>query len=490
MDGRTGGASRRRALLAEVLERVSIRGVLLVGFGLLLALWLVSGGDLVRRVAEVENRTSDVHRRFLGAEEQLLTVRTQILLGSVYLRDALLDTPDQAEFYRERLQGVRSAIDLALDKYQPLTDSPSERETLGQLRAETQDFWETTLPALRWDTERRATQARAWLLTRVVAKRQDIVSISERVQGLNRAAYEEQQAELGRIYSAMRRRVWETSVAVLLLGIGIAFVVIGYAGRLEAKIREQRLRERENTRNLQRLSAKLVNAQEEERRSIARELHDEIGQALTAIKVELAVVERALDTQARTRNVLGEARAITDHALQTVRDLSQLLHPPLLDDLGLAATLDWYLGSFSKRTGIAAELLREEADERLAPEIEMCLYRITQEALTNVAKHANATSCRVYLQRLTETVRLKVEDNGKGFDVRQVMARHLRSGLGLLGVQERVSEFGGTFRIESEPGQGTRLIVELPALPREQAEPAAAADGEPGREPAPTGEIQ
>jgi len=267
-------------------------------------------------------------------------------------------------------------------------------------------------------------------------------------------------------------------------------VVIGYAGRLEAKIREQRLRERENTRNLQRLSAKLVNAQEEERRSIARELHDEIGQALTAIKVELAVVERALDTQARTRNVLGEARAITDHALQTVRDLSQLLHPPLLDDLGLAATLDWYLGSFSKRTGIAAELLREEADERLAPEIEMCLYRITQEALTNVAKHANATSCRVYLQRLTETVRLKVEDNGKGFDVRQVMARHLRSGLGLLGVQERVSEFGGTFRIESEPGQGTRLIVELPALPREQAEPAAAADGEPGREPAPTGEIQ
>jgi signal transduction histidine kinase len=369
----------------------------------------------------------------------------------------------------------------------PLPDSPGERETLGQLKAETQDFWETTLPALRWDTEQRATQARAWLRERVFPKRQLIVSISERVQGLNRAAYDEQQSELGRIYSAMRRRVWETSVAVLLLGIGIAFIVIGYAGRLEAKIREQRLRDRENTQNLQRLSAKLVNAQEEERRSIARELHDEIGQALTAIKVELAVAERALDAQARARNLLGEARAITDHALQTVRDLSQLLHPPLIDDLGLAATLDWFLSSFSKRTGVAAELLREGADQRLAPGLEMCLYRITQEALTNVAKHAEAMSCVVRLERLSETVRLTVEDNGKGFDVQQVMARHLRSGLGLLGVQERVSEFAGTFTIDSKPGHGTRLVVELPA---EQVESASAVNGEPVREPASTGEVQ
>jgi signal transduction histidine kinase len=120
----------------------------------------------------------------------------------------------------------------------------------------------------------------------------------------------------------------------------------------------------------------------------------------------------------------------------------------------------------------------------------MCLYRITQEALTNVAKHADATSCEVRLQRLPETVRLSVEDNGKGFDVGRVMARHLRAGLGLLGLQERVSEFGGTFRIDSEPGHGTRLIVELPALPGEQPEPGTAADVEPAREAAPSGEVQ
>jgi len=466
-----GGTRKRRGgkrlwSLAETLQRFSIRGLLFVGFGLLLTLWLVSGADLVRRVLEVENRTSDVHARFMVADEELLTIRTQILLGSVYLRDGLLDTPDTAESYRDRLQQVRDAIDRALSRYVPIIDSPGERETFAQLRAEIQDFWETVLPALRWDTERRATQARALLRERVIPKRQLIISISERVQGLNRAAFDEQQAEVARIYGAMRLRVWETSVAVLLLGLGVAFLVIRYAGRLERRIQEQRVRERENSRDLQRLSAKLVRAQEEERRSIARELHDEIGQALTAIKVELVMVERAIEPEARTRNVLGEARSITDHALQTVRDLSQLLHPPLLDDLGLPATLEWYLRGFATRTGIAGGLVHEGIAERLAPEIEVCLYRIAQEALTNVAKHAQATSCRIYLQRLPQTVLLTVEDDGRGFDVQEVTASHARQGIGLLGVHERVAGFGGTVRLESSPGKGTRLTVEVPALPR------------------------
>src|SRR5512146_2267907 len=100
------------------------------------------------------------------------------------------------------------------------------------------------------------------------------------------------------------------------------------------------------------------------------------------------MVERAIEPEARTRNVLGEARAITDHALQCVRDLSQLLHPPLLDDMGLPATLEWYLRGFASRTGIATDLVQQGVEGRLSGEIEVCLYRIAQEALTNVARHA------------------------------------------------------------------------------------------------------
>ena len=162
------------------------------------------------------------------------------------------------------------------------------------------------------------------------------------------------------------------------------------------------------------MSAQLITAQEEERRSIARELHDEVGQVLTAIKVELAVAERAIDAGGGDVRLLHDARSITEGALTTVRDLSHLLHPALLDDLGLPAAVEWYFEGFGKRHDIRAEVLHDDMDERLAPEIEASAYRIVQEALTNVAKHARATACRVYLQRLPHTVLITVEDNGVG----------------------------------------------------------------------------
>ena len=128
----------------------------------------------------------------------------------------------------------------------------------------------------------------------------------------------------------------------LATSLGIALLATFYAGRLEDRIRRQRAKDVQNTRDLQHLSAKLLNAQEEERRSIARELHDEVGQALTAIKVELAMAQRAIDGAGGAATALDDARSIADGVLHTVRDLSHLLHPALLDDLGLAAATEWY----------------------------------------------------------------------------------------------------------------------------------------------------
>ncbi len=134
----------------------------------------------------------------------------------------------------------------------------------------------------------------------------------------------------------------------------------------------------------------------------------------------------------------------------------------MLEDTGLAATLDWFLKAFSERTGIPVEFVHSGMDERPAPEVETCLFRVVQEATTNIARHADATSCRVYLQRLPASAVLTVEDNGTGFD-----AGHARrgdpDGVGLLGIEERVTDARGTFRIESAPGRGTRITVELPA---------------------------
>jgi signal transduction histidine kinase len=443
-----------------------IRRALFVGFGLVFALWLVSGFDLVRRIATLEERTADTAARSSRAEELLSDVRVRVLLGSVYVRDALFDTSgEQSAYYRDLLQETRDEIDKALNEYVPVLNSNAEREQFGQLRAEVGDFWETVLPVLSWDSTRRLIEARNVLRRRVIPKRDVIIRISGRIQELNRGALRQQQEETAAIYRMMRRRMWETSGLALIVSLAIAIAITHHAGRLETRIRQQAQQDLQNTRDLQRLSAKLVHAQEEERRTIARELHDEIGQALTAIKVELAVAERGGASTGRSDEAFREARAITDRALQQVRDLSQLLHPALLDDLGLPAALEWHLRRFSARTGIRTELLQERMDTRLAVEIETCIYRITQEALTNVARHAAASSCRVYLHRLARTVLLTIDDDGRGFPVAE-REREAPRGLGLLGIQERVSGFRGTFRLESEPGKGTRLTVELPALPR------------------------
>jgi signal transduction histidine kinase len=133
----------------------------------------------------------------------------------------------------------------------------------------------------------------------------------------------------------------------------------------------------------------------------------------------------------------------------------------MLEDAGLAATLDWFLKGFSERTGLPVEFVHSGMDERAAPEVETCLFRVVQEATTNISRHSGATSCRVYLQRLPASVALTVEDNGTGFEPGS--ARQLEAtGLGLLGIQERVTDARGTFRIESAPGRGTRITVELP----------------------------
>lgn len=480
-EGLAGRAGRwlrdRPAFLRHAFERLTIRAALFLGFGLIFGLWLISGIDLARRLAEVESRASAINARFTQSEELLSTVRAQVLLGAVYVRDALLDIGfEEEKKNRQRLQETRREIDQALQGYRPVVESPVERENWAVLQRKIEDYWDVVLPVLSWDPTRKFFEARTFLSSQVIPKRDVIIKISQRMQDLNREGFQQQQQELAPVYREIKHKMWWTSGLALLLGLGIAFLVTHYAGRLESRILQQHLQDIENKRELQRLSAQLVRAQEEERRNIARELHDEIGQALTAIKMELALAGRHLDVPGKARMPLEEARAIADRTLQSVRDLSQLLHPAMLDDLGLPDTLNWYLRGFSKRTGIRGELIHQRMEERLAPEVEVCGYRIVQEALTNVARHAQASLCRLYLQRLPYTLLITVEDNGRGFDPRRLETANPRRGLGLVGIRERASGLGGTFRLESSPGRGTRLSVELPVLATavSKEEPAAA----------------
>ena len=442
----------------------TIRAAVIAGFALVAGIWIFAGYYFTTRMAELERRSTDINARYTRAQDLLTAVRNDVLMGSVYVRDALLDpNPANAEEYRRELEEIYRSADETLKGYVPVIDVPGEQNRIARLRREIDDFRRTLLEVLNTDNGSWPAEARALLRRRIIPKREMVMGISDEVQALNRAAFVQQQLDVGALYRATQQRVWQSVGIALASSVGIALLATLYAGRLERRLQAQRARDVETARDLQRLSSQLLTAQEEERRTIARELHDEVGQVLTAIKVELALAQRAVEAAGGSGEALHDARAITDGALHTVRDLSRLLHPSMLDDLGLPATIDWYLKGFGRRHGVRIELLQDGMDERLPPETEAAIYRIVQEALNNVAKHAQATTCRVFLQRLTHSVLVTIEDDGVGFRPEDVNGPGGMRGIGLVSVRERVAQLRGEMRLETGPGKGTRLTVEVPA---------------------------
>jgi signal transduction histidine kinase len=215
---------------------------------------------------------------------------------------------------------------------------------------------------------------------------------------------------------------------------------------------------------LQMFSRQLIEAQEEERRRIARELHDQIGQILTVVKMNLHAVQQICQGSDAGPYVKDNIEAV-DEALRLVRDLSVELRPPILDDLGLTTALHWYVDRYTKRTGLTVDVVidLQDENERFSREFETACFRIAQEALTNVVRHAKATHVVVRLARNRELLLLTVKDNGAGFDVNRLRKRAPRvSTLGLISMQERAHAAGGRVDIESSPAGGTEVRFSLP----------------------------
>jgi len=210
--------------------------------------------------------------------------------------------------------------------------------------------------------------------------------------------------------------------------------------------------------------SQIIEAQENERRRISRELHDEIGQALTSIKFNLDMIDKDLPQNFPVvRGRLGDAKSLSNQILTTMRQLSMDLRPTMLDDLGLIPTLRWYVQNFSNRLNIYSHFQAIGFEEKLPPQIETAFYRIIQEALNNIAKHANADRIEISLEQRDSMICASITDNGKGFDLDKVL--HPESperGFGIIGMQERVSLLEGNIDIKSKPGFGTHSHIEVP----------------------------
>jgi len=222
---------------------------------------------------------------------------------------------------------------------------------------------------------------------------------------------------------------------------------------------EDALRRSEDS--LRQLSRQILVAQEEERKRISRELHDEVGQALTAINMNLTMLQASLETQSAARKV-ADLQGLLQQTMETVHSVTRELRPAMLDHLGLVPSLRAYVRNFRKRTGLHVRFTASKDVEALGIEEKTVLYRVSQEGLTNVARHAEATLASICIRKQGTLISMELHDNGKAFRVQSVVRGRARRRFGLIGIQERVRLVGGDFSIESEPGKGTLIRVQIP----------------------------
>jgi signal transduction histidine kinase len=267
-----------------------------------------------------------------------------------------------------------------------------------------------------------------------------------------------------------RLMVWDrlfSRMVITLVGTFVlALVLLLYSFNLLIREIERRKElertEKRNAESYKMLSARILELQDVERRKIARELHDSVGQFLAGLKLNLARLQRR-QPGGQNQGLLAESLDLTDKAISEVRTISHLLHPPLLDELGFHSAVRWYTDGFAKRSGIHVELQLSEIVERLPKEIELALFRVLQESLTNVHRHAKASRVEIEVQCTDYEVILVVRDDGAGID-EKVLGRFRAGqagGIGLAGMRERLAELGGKLEVESWAG-GTEIRATLP----------------------------
>ena len=253
-------------------------------------------------------------------------------------------------------------------------------------------------------------------------------------------------------------------------------------GELEEKVQKRTVELASANHSLGELSARLLRLQDEERRRIARELHDSVGQTLAALSMNLAAVGADIERLTKAASTIADSTALVNDMSTDIRTISYLLHPPLLDEAGLASALTWYINGFSERSKIEVDLEMPDDFGRLPRDLETAIFRVVQECLTNIHRHSGGSFARILISQSDDQVKIEVQDNGRGIpaDKRsQIISTPTGTpGVGIRGMRERLRQLGGTLEIRSDgEGKGTLISARLPATPPPALDAKAAAAG-------------
>ena len=295
------------------------------------------------------------------------------------------------------------------------------------------------------------------LFTELENQPERVLDLAGRIDALNQASLAREEQESEGQQTKLREFAIAATLMLLLLECAIAIFSTAYMFRLDKVSEAERKRAEKAEQELRRLSNQLVRVQEEERKTISRELHDEVGQILTGLRMELGTLSH-YNPDEEFRQRLESVKRLAEEALRSVRNLALLVRPSMLDDLGLEPALHWQAKEFSRRCGIPVSLNIEGKLDNLPEALRLCLYRAIQEAMTNCGKHADASRVTVIVKQDEARVIASVHDDGQ-----RIRCAAQNSGLGLLGMTERVRALQGRMSVSSEPGPGTMISLELPA---------------------------
>ena len=427
-----------------------------LGLGSLVVLIAVSMLASARTAQDIYVQLDQLNNHHRRVEENLRRLRSDVNLSGIFVRDYLLDVArERAPEYREQIAEFRRTNMATLVELKALLEHDEQIESL---QTKLDEYWATFEPLFDWTISEKILYSASFLRREVVPRREAALNIARQIEELNNGNLAAQQQEVARRQNAVRAELsglfWQT----VLLGLGVSMVVVWRLRVLEKRSDQAEHQMRE-------LSQQLVNAQEEERKHLSRELHDHVAQVLTGLRMELGRIERLSPTLG---SVVGECKKLVDELFLTVRSLALGLRPAMLDDLGLQAALEWHVRDFTSRYPIKVALGMTGDFDRLPESHRTCVYRVVQEALTNCVRHADAHKVAISLAAREDELLLSVTDDGVG-----LKPAHRGRGLGLIGIEERVKELHGTVAISPVGSGGTTVVVTLP-LPLPQTEAALA----------------
>jgi signal transduction histidine kinase len=428
----------------SVLLAVAFAALLVVIGGSAFAVW--------RNSATAQARVAALHNAHLEAGNALASIRANVYLTGILTRDYLLDPdPSHARQYADQFLNIRSSTEESFRTLESSAQNAEEKTALQQLRREVDTHLDPARIVLDWAPNEKNARRGAFLQERL-RRREEIVALAAQVERMVTENFSTEREHITKADQDFRSSLaWTTGVA-LLLGLAIAGVTLV---RMTALERRSQMAETE----LRRLSGQVRTAQEQERKNLSRELHDEVGQMLTGLRMELGGMSRLSgDPESELALRVDRAKGIVEATLGIIRNIAMLLRPSMLDDLGLTPALAWLAKETSRSSGMEIVAKVDPALNELPETYRTCLYRVAQEGITNISKHAGAHKVDIALKLVGDWVVGTISDDGCGFDPHAIRP----GGLGLMGMEERLRELNGHLRVISTLGDGTRLEFRLP----------------------------